>query len=275
MDSLLPSWKSVIECTVSGGYVVALTFVCLIQYLVYFLKIAQARNQAKKERRVSERLEHELIVVQKDRTLASLANDLLNEFIAEPMVDEALDLLLTRFVPDEKTDFAALLQFQPTTSLVHKSRGLSAESRQNLRLDASLIERLQQQGVVRFSAIPLVDCPLLSCLSDDDRSKAGQLFLIAIREGDALTGALLLTSLLSTDAPQERQIELIQRLMMSIWGSVRRIDLFGSRQLQLKSTQQMLDLSAICDLTFEAPLNMIETYMTRLMEVIRAEREAR
>jgi len=261
-----------VSTSVSGGYIVALTAVCLAQYFLHFVRVYRLRSQAQSDQDLVKRLTDELLVVRKDGTAADMSNHILRDFIAEPKVERALEFLLRRFVPDQNSGFAALLQIHSNTAVVVTSRGLSDQSRQNLQIDSELLERVRRDGSVVVEESSLMENQYLPNLSSEDLLKAERVYLIAISEEEELDGVLITTQLCASDAQVEEQIELAKQVMSSVAVTLKRTKVFETRQYQLQSTQQMLDLSTICDLPFETPMKMVETFLTRLMGIIGADR---
>lgn len=276
MESMLSDayewFIQVADTSVSGGYIVALTAVCFAQYLVHFVRVLRLRSQAQSDQDLVKRLTDELLVVRKDGTAAEMANDILREFIGEPKVERALEFLLRRFVPDPKTGFAALLQIHSNTSVVVTSRGLSQQSQQNLQIDFGLLDEVRRLGSVVVEESSLMENQYLPNLASEDLLKADRVHLVAISEDDGLDGVLISTQLCPADATIEEQVELAKQVMSSVAVTLKRTQVFETRQYQLQSTQQMLDLSTICDLPFETPMKMVETFLTRLMGIIGADR---
>jgi diguanylate cyclase (GGDEF)-like protein len=262
--------------SMAGGYLVALTSICALQYFLYLLhtsRLSQAIEQSAAYRQRVQGLEVELNSTQKENALSRLENTILREFVSETECSRALGLLLRRFVPDTSDGFAAYMRLSPRVQ-VSQSRGLSDASCQSIELDGEILAELQACQTVALSGHPLMQTRVLASLAPADRRKVRQLFLIGVGKEGQLTGAFLSTRLIPPGVPQAQQFELTVRLMHSIAGSLHREQELEQQQLQLRQTNDMLELRSIADRRFETPVAMIHELLQQLLSKLETDRAA-
>ena len=258
--------------SVSRGYVVALAALCLLQYAYYVFSMKRTAKHTAQFRDRAAGLQGELQAAHKDWSLINLEKQILCEFVSQTDVAKAVELLLRRFVPNPENGFAALLQSHGAGWLVTKCRGMSSKSRNNLQIDEPLLERLRDEQALLLEGAALVRTSLLSSLSLDDRKKVGQIFLLAVRDDDELAGAVITTSLCPPRAACQQQMDLATRLMTNVAVSLKRAKALEHHQNQLRSNKEMLELRSIIDRMFDKPMSMTEEFLTRLTEMIGADR---
>lgn len=261
-----------VEHTVSGGYVLALTLICLVQYAFHMYRSASARRQNERFRRKVQSLEEDLQLMQKNGTLSRLENQILREFVSQTEIDKALALLLRRFVPDSSQGLGAFVEFDDAGHRVDPVRGLTQQSRDNLRIESSLRDEVSRDRIVTLEGAKLHESELLASLSATDRRKVTRLYLLGVGSQERIAGTLVTTGLYPPSAPQQQQIELAKRLMLSVSGNLERSQALVHRENQLRSTSELLQLRSITDGQFESPLGMIEAFIDRLREIIAADR---
>ena len=259
---------------VAVKYILALAFVCALQLIVGWSRHRSVQKQSRWTLERVQGLDEEMLNGRSERSLIELENAILQDFTSQTTVEHGLALLLRRFVPNTRRGFAAVLEFPGGRATIRQCRGLSEESRRNIHVDATLLERIRQKQTVSFDSQSLLDCPFPTCLSPSDREKARQLFFLRIGENDEPSGLFVTTALAPVDASQSCQLQLAERLTNCIAGILRRTEALTSSQLELRSTQEMLQLRSIVDQPFDSPLKMVEQYLTKLAGIVGAERAA-
>ena len=172
-----------VDQAVAGGYVLAVAMVCLLQYLVHLYLMSRTRRQYAHYRDERDGLKGDLVTVQKDRMIAVLENTILREFVAQTEFDRSLDVLLRRYVPNPNEAFAAFLQRESGEYVLLRGRGMSDETCRSVQLDAALVRRVLHDRTVALEGAELAASSIASSLSNDDRGKARQLYLVAVGEG--------------------------------------------------------------------------------------------
>lgn len=256
----------------AAGGVLAMALVCLLQYVVHLSRLERARRRTEAVLRQMQGLEGELGDVQRERTLARLENQILREFVAQTETDQAIDLLLRRYVENARTGFAALVRLTDGTTSVERSRGLTDSSHANLRIDAAWIERLLAGEAVTIDGTALAACELAGHLSREDRAKVTRLHLLAAGDDSQNVGIFVTTALYPTGAPLDQQTELARRLLSGILGNLRRSQALAEQQSQLRSVHEILELRSIADGRYAEPREMIDAFLTALQQKLAADR---
>src|SRR5262245_60398007 len=118
------------NASVSGGCAVALTFICLLQYVAHMHRMTRIRREiAEAERRhetVCRELDgvaNELIDARRDRSVTRFEAQSLREFVSQEDCHKAVRSLLRRFAPNAEDGFAAFLRLEGKRILVSQSYG--------------------------------------------------------------------------------------------------------------------------------------------------------
>lgn len=269
-ETLLRSSQNAAE----AGYGVALALICLVQYVYMVHCNHRARREREQLRQQAETLRSTLLSEQRDRALAQLEADLLHELVSRPHMEESLAALLRRFAPNPRGDFAAVIDLAEGLPCVRHSRGLSADSRRNLRIEPSLWEELRRCRLVELDGPRLHACELLGTLSREDRGKIRRLYLLAVGREEQLIGALLTTALFPQDAPEHRRAELALRLAANLGPVLQRSQIAAVQQHELRSTSDMLQLRAVIDRNYDQPSAMWAEFLETLRRLTGADRTA-
>ncbi len=272
----LISWADPIlqfcDRAVSGGFLVAMVLICALQYLYHLLRAHRATEMRERLHRQIDNARNDLRSVSRDRTLTSLENQILREFTGELDLDRTLDQLVRRLVGETKDGFAAYIPVGAMQGDVTLARGLSEQSRENLVIDAVYLDRVRKEGVTVLSKVEIYGSRLYENLAAADRSRFERLFLAGIGTADDLAGMILTSSLFPAGIPLDEQIELTKRLMRSLGGIVKRTEELQSRDRQLQSMKEIMELRTVTDQKHRSPLDMIEAFVDRLREMAQADR---
>ena len=98
-----------VHSSVSGGYVVALGVICLLQYVLHVHQMNRERRERAQCHRDKSGVEIELHAARRDRTLTTHENRVLREFLSEPECDRAIERLLRSFTAIGGAGWAACL----------------------------------------------------------------------------------------------------------------------------------------------------------------------
>jgi diguanylate cyclase (GGDEF)-like protein len=272
----LISWADPIlqfcDRAVSGGYLVAMVLICALQYLYQLLRAHRATEMRERLYRQIDDARNDLRSVSRDRTLTSLENQILRDFTGELDLDRTLDQLIRRLVGETKDGFAAYVPVGAMQGDVTLARGLSEQSRENLVIDSAYLDRVRKEGVAVLSKVEIYGSRLYENLAAGDRSRFERLFLAGIGTADDLAGVILTSSLFPVGIPLDEQIELAKRLMRSLGGIVKRTEELQSRDRQLQSMKEIMELRTVTDQKHRSPLDMIEAFVDRLREMAQADR---
>jgi diguanylate cyclase (GGDEF)-like protein len=257
---------------VSSGYLVAMVLICSLQYLYHLYRSHRATELKDLLCRQIDDVQQDLRTVSRDRTLTSLENQILRDFTGELHLDRTLDQLIRRLVDETKDGFAAYVPQGALQGEVTLARGLSEQSRAALLVDNTFLERVRKEGVIVLRKIEVYGSRLYENLSVVDRTRFDRLYLAGIGTGDDLAGVILTTSLIPSGIPLDEQIELTKRLMRSLAVIVKRTEELHSRDRQLQSMQEIMELRTVTDQKHQSPLDMIEAFVDRLREMTQADR---
>lgn len=270
---ILATLGSNVQRTISGGSVLALATICLLQYLSHLRRISHVRRENSRLHNELEGLETELTDVQKDRTLAQLENNILREFVAQTEVEKSLELILRRYILNPREGFAAFIQCDGDACRVTRSRGLSEESLTSVTFEQSLWPRLNRERLIVLRDAELHQSRL-SDLSPEDRRKARILYVVAVGDGTDLLGAFVTTSLYPAGATGDQQLELARRLMASVAANLKRSRALTQQEIRLRSTHEMLELRRITDQPSDTPLKLLAEFVDALRAKVDADRGA-
>jgi diguanylate cyclase (GGDEF)-like protein len=257
---------------VSSGYLVAMVLICALQYLYHLYRSHRAGELKDRLCRQIDDVQQDLRSVSRDRTLTTLENQILRDFTGELHLDRTLDQLIRRLVEEAKDGFAAYVPQGALQGEVTLARGLSEQSRESLIVDAPFLERVRKEGVTVLRKVEIYGSRLYENLSVVDRTRFDRLFLAGIGNGDDLAGVIVTTSLIPAGIPLDEQIELAKRLMRSLTVIVKRTEELESRDRQLQSMKEIMELRTVTDQKHRSPLDMIEAFVDRLREMTQADR---
>jgi diguanylate cyclase (GGDEF)-like protein len=277
----LSALSDFVNASVSGGYVVALAFICLLQYVAHVHRIKRARQEQEQCSRELSEVATELIAAQRDRSLTRHENQVLREFLEEPDGERALKGILRRLAPRSDENLAACLRVRPAGWSVEYGIGLGAPPIEGLEVDRVFHQRLLRGEAVVLAGEMLRSSRLWATLPPAIRVKVRELYLFGIGDRDSLQGVVIATGLLFPGGDWPRQLESTARVLAALSGSLRdrwRLQ-SGQNELQsrnelLQARDEMLSLRSIADRHFESPLRMIGEFVEQATVKIGAERAA-
>lgn len=256
MSSLfLQLFRSISESlgqSLTGGYIVAITVICLLQYLVHVHNVYRASQRSSRQHRIMETLEAELSETRRDHAVARLENELLHEITTHPESGGTFDLLVRRFAPNHAEDFCVIVKPEPTGDVVLHSRGLSAESLNRLKIDKDLRQQVQREQPVILERVRLCESQLMAGLALEDRNKAKQIFLLAFGDSDDLRGVIATTSLYPSGIPRERQIALARRVMQCVSSNLKHTHALEMQEGLLHTTAKCWSCEKLLTSSFQS-----------------------
>ncbi len=258
--------------TVINGYAAALAMVVLLQYAYSVSLRARARRTTTQYLREVEGLSLEVLQLSRERGLQRLENQILREVLSQSDCQRAMGQLLRRIIVNSEDAFGLFMPLSPASDMPVQSRGLSAESVKTISLDHALLQKLRERGALIWSPPTHDSCPIYGQLAPVDRRKARQLFLVGVGDDQGLLGVLLASTLLPIAGSRDEQVELITRLLSSIAPSLRQTLELEQQSIQLRCTREMLELRSLADSKSKNPTIMIEKFLTRLGQMVDAER---
>lgn len=214
------------------------------------------------------RLEAEVLRLHRERAQITAENQFLNEIIGRSG-EAGASRLLRRLVPQPAHGLAALIDLSHSAQTMLSVRGtvldgdaqitITEEQRTQLRHESLLIRSFATVAGTRTTAPNIAIQEQATTRADHDQAQSavGELFLIPIREDDALLGLLVTTNLWPGGLRRAEQVEILARLGQTI---MRRY--FQERRLQqhendLWLAREMLRLKSIADCATDQPLDTL------------------
>lgn len=214
------------------------------------------------------RLEAEVLRLHRERAQITAENQFLNEIIGRSG-EAGASRLLRRLVPQPAHGLAALIDLSHSAQTMLSVRGtvldgdaqitITEEQRTQLRHESLLIRSFATVAGSRTTAPNIAIQEQATTRADRDpaQSAVGELFLIPIKEDDALLGLLVTTNLWPGGLRRAEQVEILARLGQTI---MRRY--FQERRLQqhendLWLAREMLRLKSIADCATDQPLDTL------------------
>ncbi len=271
---LLATWNDVMNHAASGGYAAALATICLLQYLAHVYGLSSSRRREERHREEITGLSNELNNLQRDRQISRYENQLLRDFVAQSDSNRALALILRRFMTNTDEGFAAFLRHDDGKFVVEQARGLSQTAAPRLTLDKSIAAQVTRDFSVTLEGQELSRTDLWASLDGTDRAKAQQLFVLGLINDSQLLGVIVTTHLVPPGIPRPQQIELAERLMLSIGTTFGQRQSFEEQQSRLHLTNEMLQLREIADRKDDNSIKMIEELVRQLTRRCHATRGA-
>lgn len=257
--------------TITSGHLISIALICLLQYAYHTYRIATARRRSQEFSLKVGTLSDELSTIKKEHSLSCMENSILKEFLAQASAEQAFELLLRRYVPDVQVGFAAFIKSDNSGTQVLRSRGLSEQSKSTLSLSNELVAQLQKDQNLHLENRELLESPLLAQLSVADRRKLNEIYVFLIDSDSDSSYLFLTSSLYPVHATNNQQIQLVNRLMLSIADTFRQSQNRELHVSQLKLSKDMLALRAVQDGNYDSPLEMLEEFVTKLSKLVAAD----
>jgi diguanylate cyclase (GGDEF)-like protein len=271
---LLANVLDFVTHAVSGGYVLALAAICLIQYVAHIYGLSANRRDRNHFRQQIDGLESQLSTMQRERQLSRYENQMLREFVSQSDSQRAISLVLRRLVPNADEGFACFLRTESGEIQADQARGLSRESQPERMIDVKLLDRIRSDKVLQLDLTAIRKLPIWEALSGFDRAKIRQLFLMAVENGDDCLGLFVSTDLFPTGIERVQQIELASRVMLSVGCSLKQRQSFEEQQTRLTLTSEMLMMRSVADHKYEQPTQLAEAVLRHLIGRVAAARGA-
>jgi diguanylate cyclase (GGDEF)-like protein len=282
--SLILSFFEFANASFASGCAVALTVICLLQYVLHVHRLALAGRllDATREQKdlISFELDHisnELAELKRDRTASRFESNVLRDFVAQSDCDKAMRAFLKQFVANPDEGFAAFLRHDQGRLAISQSHGLIDSAACVLDLESDMLSRLIRGETISFNRQEVRDSRIWDSLSPRDRNKLDQLHLFGIGSASVdsssdLLGVLLTTHLGPAGLEAVQQIELIERLLRTIHCTLRDKQQLELQQDQLQSTGEMLALRNVVDRKYDSPAQMLEEFVRQAAEKSAADR---
>ncbi len=218
-------------------------------------------------------LEAEIRRLSRERSLARFENQLLNEIVQRDEASSAVAALLRRLVPQPSLNFAALIDVSPTSPRLIAFRGPADSTGGSWIIPDWILERLQVEPWLAAHR-PSDSSDLVSSPAEPGLGRAGDVWVIGIRDGSELAAVLITSSLWPAAASRDEQLGLLSRVGLAL---ARRIvsDREGrQRDDELQASREMLALRTITDGAAGRPLETLGQFVCRLREAVPMDRAA-
>tara|TARA_R110002111_G_scaffold2705_4_gene18007 strand:- start:109841 stop:111565 length:1725 start_codon:yes stop_codon:yes gene_type:complete len=257
---------------VSSISVVAIAFVCLLQYAVYSLKMTAVRKENEQYQRNISEVEEELNDVQSDRAITLIENHILREFVSQSEFDQAIELLLKRYVPSLREGFGIYLNLVDGQFIHREARGISKNAHGIYEMDDKLLRQLRNENVLILRGKQLRESKIYACIDDQDKPRVQKLCLMAVYDKDDISGVFVTTDLYPKGVEENQQIKLAKRLLVCVSRNIVKNQDFENHRYELRVTREQLELRSLADQQFKTPVKMLEEFMDRLRQLTNSSR---
>ncbi|QDT96737.1 Phytochrome-like protein cph2 [Gimesia aquarii] len=251
---------------VSSMSVVAIAVVCLLQYVVYSWKMNAIHKENEEYQRNISAVEEELNEVQSDRAMTLIENHILREFVTQSEFDQAIELLLKRYVPSLREGFGIYLDEVGGQFKLRESRGITKDSKAIYEIDEHLLKKLHTENIIILRGKTLRESKIYACIHDQDKPRVQKLILMAVYENDNLSGIFLTTDLYPKGVDEQQQIKLAKRLLICVSRNIVKNQDFENHRFELRVTREQLELRSLADQQFKTPVKMLEEFLDRLRQ---------
>lgn len=257
---------------VSSMSVVAIASICLLQYAVYTMKIGAVRKESEQFKRDIHEVEVELNDVQSDRAITLIENHILREFVSQSEFDQAIELLLKRYVPSLREGFGIYFNLVDGQLIRRESRGVSKNVETVYEIDQRMLKELRHENVLILRGKKLYDSKIYNSIHQQDRSKVQKLCLMAVRDKDDISGLFVTTDLYPVGIEEQQQIKLVKRLLVCVSRNIVKNQDFENHRYELQVTREQLELRSLADQQFKTPVKMLEEFLDRLRQLTNSSR---
>ena len=268
-----------VNACVLSGCTVALTVICLLQYVIHISRLTFVRRQLQATRERQELVSRELKVVtdelaevKRERAGTRFESQVLREFISQEDHDKALRAFVRRFVSNPSEGFAAFLKHEQGRLMISQSQGLFDGPSTILDLEGKLLSRLIDGETVVLDRQAVRESRIWDSISPRDRNKLERLFLFGIGAADDLLGVMMTTHLVPAGLEQAEQIELTRRILTTIRCNLREKLQLEAQEDQMHSTGEMLALRNVVDRNYDSPAQMLEEFVKQAADKSSADR---
>ncbi|MCA9017443.1 MAG: hypothetical protein KDA77_19125, partial [Planctomycetaceae bacterium] len=257
---------------VSSLSVVAIACVCLLQYVVYSVKMSAFRKENEEFQRNISAVEEELNDVQSDRAMTLIENHILREFVTQSEFDQTIELLLKRYVPSLREGFGIYLNLVDGKFKLRESRGITKNTKAVYDVDEEILRQLRSENVLILRGKKLRESQIYECLHEQDRARVQKLCLMAVYDKEDVSGIFITTDLYPKGVDEKQQVKLAKRLLICVSRNIVKNQDFESHRYELRVTREQLELRSLADQQFKTPVKMLEEFLDRLRQLTNSSR---
>ncbi|MFK7777870.1 MAG: GGDEF domain-containing protein [Gimesia sp.] len=247
--------------------VVAIAIICLLQYLVYTMKMGAVRKESEQFQRNIHEVEEELNDVQSDRAITLIENHILREFLNQSEFDQAIELLLKRYVPSLREGFGVYFNLVDGQLILRESRGTSNDVENIYEIDQSLLKELQKENILILRGQKLYDSKIYNSIPKQDKIGVQKLCLMAVFDNKDISGIFLTTDLYPVGFDERQQIKLVKRLLVCVSRNIVKNQDYEDHRYELRVTREQLELRSLADQQYKTPVIMLEEFLDRLRQL--------
>ncbi|WP_194242545.1 sensor domain-containing diguanylate cyclase [Gimesia benthica] len=270
--SIIEVFTNHVASGASSASVLAIASVCLLQYVVYTMKMSAVRKENAEFQQHYHDVEEELNDVQSDRAMTLIENHILREFVAQSEFDQTIDLLLKRYVPSIREGLGLYLNRVNDEFKVRDSRGITRNSKAVFEFDERQLKQLKTQNVIILRGQELRNSKIYQCFDEQDKPRIHKLCLLAVYDKNAISGVFLTTNLYPDGVDEQQQIKLAKRLLVCVSRNIVKNQDYESYRFELRVTREQLELRALADQQFKTPVIMLEEFLDRLRQLTNSSR---
>ena len=257
--------------TEAGGYLIALSLVCLLQYIVYLHRLSRERQEHARIKAALLGLENRFAESRRECSVASIENDLLRDFLAGPPPDKLIEILLERFAPDVSHNWAAYIALHPEPHVLHY-RGLQEGPPDVVDIADESLLPVWTGNPVTFNDPRVAKTRFLLNFGSADRNRISQLHVFGVREGERYFGLLITSNLFPESVPLDQQTELVQRLCGGLARHLAATETQAQQEHELRVSADRLAFRSLFDQQFDSPLQMTQQFVRALQTRLNADR---
>src|SRR5690606_25745493 len=132
-------------------------------------------------------VEEELNDVESDRAITLIENHILREFVSQSEFDQAIELLLERYVPSIREGFGIYLNLVDGQFILREARGISKNAHAIYEMDDKLLRHLRNENVLILRGKQLRESKIYACIDDQDKTRVQKLCLMAVYDKDDIS----------------------------------------------------------------------------------------
>ncbi|MFO1019150.1 MAG: sensor domain-containing diguanylate cyclase [Planctomycetales bacterium] len=271
---MLAHWINTLSTYSDQLTMALLASVCLVQYYFSMRRLEETLRMAASYQALLQGMEAELALGQKERGLIRLETQILRDFIGEPDAQRAIRSLLQRFLPSRDKGFAGFLQMRPEPHMAFQC-GWELDLASEIVLEPLLMLQLTAGKTVHLLPQGNTTSEIWRWFPTLYRRQIQELYLFPIRskkDQRNLSAVLITTNLIPGGTSPAQQIDLIDRVLSSVATAFEQQQSLELHRQQLRWTSDMLELHALADQKTENPVQMTQSLVDRLSEMIGADR---
>lgn len=257
--------------TEAGGYLIALSLVCLLQYIVYLHRLSLERREHARIKAALQGLENRFAETRRECSVASIENDLLRDFLAGPPPEKLIEILLERLAPDIRYNWAAYIALHPEPHVLNY-RGLQEGPPDVVDIADEHLQPVWTGQAVTFQDPRVAKTRFLLNFGSADRNRIGQLHVFGVREGERYFGLLVTSNLFPESVPLEQQMDLVQRLCGGLGRHLAATETQAQQEHELRVSADRLAFRSLFDQQFDTPLQMTQQFVRALQMRLHADR---